>query len=1002
MAKRIPKTRGPAVSTKIPILTLSGGVSRQPQSKRLPSEAQNIDNALVSLERSFEKRAGFELLPQSTFTGDISNWNSIPTSQRLDLFPLTDSGTTDYWFYWFNINESNRYLIVIDYKATTSNSVILRVFKINTDGTWTDQTEYTNSPTNTQQGTSIISNNTRAYLTYGSTDGNKAKDVLKATTSGQNIIVVNTLVKAGFTSGSDGYLFNLDGTVSGTTDTKGGLIAYYSAARYTKGANGKWYINTSAGTSVTITSGTITQGNTITVSAAPTLPSKLEFANPVSNTTTYDSYPSSQNRFYLIQDANNYAILDNWTNSGLSYKVSFVKGTPSTTLLLYSGYPPEVEDFIWHDIAEPWYGQSMVDFSEIRFPPEYAETPGGSGNNGLLFGATNLDSSAKTALQNLYDVESGAESGNGKIYYCSASYLNFSSGYYRVINSTTRPYTAKVRSPDLFSILDSRRMPMKIEFNATATYKWVAKEISWTPRTSGNRYSNPGPSIFLSSDKLTPRQVQIKAVSTFRDRIYFAAEDVIFTSQLGVYEDLFLSDPSNIIATDPIDIRASSNTFTEISSLTPFSSYLFVNTLGGVQYELKGSQNQITPLTAEISPTSFYSTAKFVEPQLLGSLIYFFDKSKLYLYLSSESSNISIAQELTINCQDYLPTTYRSICVAPSQNFLISVDDNNPNYLYIHSSRFAGDRNLQNAFFRYVLNSNEASMSIQSYDDYLYNVIKLPTTTKITNAVSPTLVEGTPDTNTTSQNRYYICRSYLRELNTSIPRLDRYFKIRLYDNNSDYDFSTNQTKIRVPLSFPYQDVSKYQFITDSSWSNDPDGDRVYEIVTPLSYIIKDTYIEFILNGRFVPVTTTPGTGVYTINYSDSTQNPKYIYLGIKFKMEVELSELFIRDQENNAIDGVLSLRTMVLRHKNTGNYDIEVSNRGRDSLVYSYTNQKQDENRDPLNLENYITEGEFICPILGFSDNVTLKIVSEYPTPVNIVNMEIKGKFIQKYSSLAR
>lgn len=53
MAKRIPQSRrqgSPSASTKLPIFTLSGGVSRQAQSKRLPTEAQNMDNALISLE----------------------------------------------------------------------------------------------------------------------------------------------------------------------------------------------------------------------------------------------------------------------------------------------------------------------------------------------------------------------------------------------------------------------------------------------------------------------------------------------------------------------------------------------------------------------------------------------------------------------------------------------------------------------------------------------------------------------------------------------------------------------------------------------------------------------------------------------------------------------------------------------------------------------------------------------------------------------------------------
>ena len=91
MAKQFPKSRrqgSPSAVTKLPIFTLSGGVSKQAQSKRLPTEAENMDNALVSLERSFEKRPGFDIIKQSTFTGDINYAVSIPSTQRLDLYDL--------------------------------------------------------------------------------------------------------------------------------------------------------------------------------------------------------------------------------------------------------------------------------------------------------------------------------------------------------------------------------------------------------------------------------------------------------------------------------------------------------------------------------------------------------------------------------------------------------------------------------------------------------------------------------------------------------------------------------------------------------------------------------------------------------------------------------------------------------------------------------------------------------------------------------------------------
>ena len=1237
MAKQFPKSRrqgSPSAVTKLPIFTLSGGVSKQAQSKRLPTEAENMDNALVSLERSFEKRPGFDIIKQSTFTGDINYAVSIPNTQRLDLYDLEHSGSAtskDYWFYWFNINADNRFFIAIDYKATGSSDKLIYIYKLNTDGTWTNNTPAT------QTNATGISDTTRAYITYGSSTNN-ARDVLRATTIGNSIIILNTLVKAGFSSPdtATSYLYNLNGSNTTTTDTKGRKVTYYTSARYTQGEDNHWYVNSLDGDSRTI-SGTVTVGNTVTLSAAPTLPTGLTNGDPIvinsiipssgsynggtsikltgtnfdgatavtiggtacTSISVIDSYtltcvtpakaggtysvvittpngsytatnsfivgtsvsatygragtlvtvtssahnlitgnivnidftsggaldgvyeitflsattftfntvatgtitagstctyyaaksvvtsiipdtgataggttitllgsgfssvalgyavkigtadcgtitrvsdsqltlvtpkgqgtgskdivithstiaglgstttkaftfqdsipttvttnPSSKNKFYVFKDTNNWAVLSGWTSLGIgtSYTVESITGTIATSsaVTVYSGYFPEVDDFIWHDVSDPWLGQSMADFSEIRFPPELAEQ---KGNNGIIYNSVYYDRKAKDMLAALYPT-SGDTTGQGKIYYASAPYLNFTNGYYRVISAATKPYTKKVRSPDAFSVLDERRMPQRLLFSVNAASPWTANPVAWEPRTSGDRYSNPGPSIFLSTDKTTPINLSINAITTFRDRLYMAAEDVVFTSQLGVYEDLFISDPSNIVATDPIDIRASSTTFNEIKTLTPFSNYLFITTLGSVQYELKGSQNQITPLTAEISPTAFYSTATLSEPQTMGSLIYFLDSSKLYLYLSAESRDLAVAQELTVTCADYLPAIQRSICVSPAQNSIVMIDDANLNQMYFHISRFAGDRNIQNAFFRYILNSNDSILSNQAYEDYLYSVIRRPTTSATSS--TQTTVGSTPSGAAVQTNRYYLEKTFMRSLSPDVPRIDRRIKLTLTANNSSYSYVTNQTIISLPISFPYSDISNIQLVTDSTWSQDVDGDRFYEIASPIAYTIKDTYVSLVFNGRFVPASGTP---TQTVDYSLT----RTVNIGLKYTMEVELSKMFVRDQNNNAIDGVLNLRTITTRHKKTGNYDISVSNRSRTPVISSFTNQVVGDNENLLQLSNYEEEGEFVTNVLSYSDSTSLKITSDYPTPVNIVNIEVKGKFIQKYTSL--
>lgn len=1063
---------GSKASTRIPILSLSSGVSTQAPSKRLPLEAEVMDNALISLERSFEKRPGFEILPQVTFTGHAS----IADGNRLDLYRcvenLAQDANKDFWWYWFTINEFNRFLVGIDYKASSANSILFYVFKIN-ENSWQDIT-----PTSAanQQGTSIVSETTRNYITFGSTL-NKAKDVLKATTVGSSIIVVNTLVKAGFTSSDAGLLFNLDGTVTSdpaVADTKGKKVTYYTASRVS-GTTGSLETNAnSSTTTVAITGNAVPDPfNCATIIPDTSILNQtvLFYNSSAANSATNSKYLTGTVTAIYNSDANTLKFADtpsafktttsssitgstilnttiNVTVAGvatgvavnqnilvwidtdkyftgtitaintlvLSVKVNFVSPSlkaitsadansknvayecmtvdvnyisptlaadtvsNSTWTILWGVFVP-VEDFVYKDSTQPWLGQSFADFSEIRFPPEATEV---YANNGNYVGLYTVDDTAKQMLDALYDADhpldsSSAIAGRGKIYYTAGPYLSQTSGYYRIISfpesisykdgSTKvtgkgRPYTQKIRSPDLYSVIDERRMPQKLTFTeapAGINSDWVFNPIVWEAKTTGTRYSNPGPSVFLSGDKKTARQVRINAIATFRDRLYFAAEDVIFSSQLGNYEDLFLADPSNIVSSDPIDIRASSKTYAEISSITPFSDFLFVNTKGDIQFELRGSENQITPLTAQIAPTSFYATAKLTEPILMGSLIYFFDKRRLYMYMTQQGSSLSTAQEISTHCGDYLPTNFRATCGCPAQNTIVTVDNDAPNNMYLYTNRFSGDKVLQNAFYKYTLESGSEIESSQVYDNYLHVVVKKKSQDGI-------------------KYEYFIQRTYLQKQSKNIPKLDSYCLINLYEgSNVSYNASTNETKFTISFPYPF-DPSKVLLITDptdSKW-----GEKKFTVLKP----------DYVANAN--------GTGyIFSVNGNYSV-NQARLYVGTKFTMTVQLSTQFVRDQNNNVIDGVLNLKTITLRHVDTGNYDIIATRRGKSVIKSSFSALVTNNVLDTLSIENTEASGEFVAKVFGFSDTTTIQIVSDYPTPVNIVNMEIKGKFNQTYTSL--
>jgi hypothetical protein len=1081
------RRRGPRaglVTTKIPVYTLNS-VGRQSPNRRQPNEAENIDNALVSLERNFEKRPGFEIVPQKTVT-TATSWDLSSNTIRLDLYSLASVDPShDLWYYWYSINEENTFLVVIDFDATADGDKLFYIFRVYPTGSWEDLTP----PTQTE-ASNVVSMTTRAYITHKS--GTKtAKESLKAVSLGSSVVILNKNVRAGFSSDVAGKLFDLDGVVTATDDIEGRKVTYYSASKvmkvYDKGDDGLaatpddvllgWrpsihtgqatnggandiHLSNSAsnandaynGMYITITSGT-GAGQTRRITDY-TGSSKIAAVTP-----SWSPHPSSSS-YYSIDlsttmftgtaqsgTTNSITLATTETTVNGYYagsSISIVSGTGSgqtRTITSYNGstkgagvtpdwtttpnntsvyeitsksatYIP-AEDYYYFSSTYNYLGQKVDDLGEIRLPPE--DDDWYSNNSDLNAN----DTTARQMLKLLHDPDTnynGIIDGRGKIYFTVNPYLNSTSGFYRVVSwnntgktfyyapsdplkgiysfsGTTgaithttaitpagRPYLQKVRTPDEHSYLDPRRMPQKlvVTISASNVTDWKMEPIKWTPRTSGDKRSNPGPSIFKTVDRKSLRQVPITSIAVFKDRLWFAADDVVFSSQMGEYENLFYDDPSNIVSTDPIDIRVSSNNYCEITSMTPFEDYMFINTKANTQFQLAGASTaEISPSNVAVAPVTYYSTAPILDPQFIGSRLYFFDSQRLFLFTGKGSMGFASAVEVSSQAAGYLPRKYRAAATAPAQDTLLFVDDDQPNHIYGYINRYSGDRVIQNSFYRHILAEEDSIETLQCYDNYMYVVSK-----RETSATSGTYA-------------YYLYRNLMLNEDVYVPRLDRMFKMKVINStieptnwNADYDPYTASTTYRLPGHTDITDISKYFVVLFKGWETASE-DLSNVAIQPLSVTNK------------VDASSNPYTEIVVLGADYAVQD-YYVYIGIKYKMRVELSTLFVRDDNNNIIDGVLNIRSAVFRHYYTGPYDIEVTHRGRTAFTTSYipTRPEYTAYEDTLPLEIFQVQGEFVTKIMGYSDSTTISISSEYPTPVNITNMEFKGKFKQKYTTI--
>lgn len=935
------------IPSSININTLSGGVGRQAQSKRMPSEAENLDNIYCTLERSAERRRGVEMVlnPLGGITPIGTNSNQL-------------------WFHWFVISQEHRFLIIVDRGASKPEDVIT-IYQL-----------HAGMLSEVDASLITIDPLCADYLKHGTSF---EQDTIKAVSVGSSLLLLNTEVKAGFTSdGVSTKTFGLGGEPSDVEDVIGTEVDYQTASsvdprgiatiwtRYssylsgeqvidasdspTSGIYGIWQVDQNIGDSAVIGpenkppsslyDGDINKGNILDITLDPNI-------SPVSGWTYYikgGGVPHSDwGEFYLEDDYIESTSPTALTEIEGETQIRCVVGgsTPANLKWTLNKWTPvldsegvrrytefiAVKDNVYPDPDTPQLGQSVVDLTKLRLPPDSSDI---------------LDrNNAEYMLKNLYP-QTGNKQGKGKVFYFAQTYGTTLPGYYRVKSIDKQPYLHSIRTPDKMSIIDKRRMPMQLAYIAE-TGEWILRTVGWDERTSGTVDSNPGPSPFRGADG-SARQATIDAMSFYRDRLFLSSGDIMFTSRMGDFDNFWIADPGTIVSTDPIDLSVSSNKYSPITSMTPFNDYLFINTRGDTQFELVGSENQITPFTAEIAPTTFYSSIPELNPQLMGNQIYFFDSQRLYIYFGKAQTNINHAVDVSTHCPGYLPAEVGPVATSPAHNSIFFLGKENTNEIFTYINRFAGEQVVQNAFSKHILHPSTNIKHLETFDNYLYMICTLGT------------------------NNLYLQKVPIdtTDVDYTLPYLDNLTTAKY----GTYSTTTNTTTYIVPFDC----IAINKGVIDTAHE---EAGRVFDVSS-----------------------TTTGTNETTCYVSgDSSMYP--LRLGSSYKSTVELSEQFIRDDQNNVVNGVLNLRSLSLRHNNSGAYDLNVTRRNKATSPHLFTPYVT--GIDAVTPMSPVeADGEFLVRVFGLSNEIKITIESEYTTPFNITNIEFRGKFNKKDSLLER
>jgi hypothetical protein len=589
----------------------------------------------------------------------------------------------------------------------------------------------------------------------------------------------------------------------------------------------------------------------------------------------------------------------------------------------------------------------------ITSPTKYVLSGFSDGTDSADFGYLTSPFSDVAYDGSIAEYPSSNTSGFGEIFYARDPYFSFQSGFYRVVSNVIygQPYFQQVRAEDKNSVIDHRTMPVRIRRDSDGV--WRISYVPALPKSSGSAINNPGPTAIKNKET-------IKAIEFWKGRLWFATDTTIFSSRINDFFNFFIDDITNMTDADPIDISVNTGQFNLIQSLTSFQNFLFITTKSGTQFEIRGSAvqaGQISPTNIELRSTSFYSTASTARPLKMGNNIFFFDTKKLFLYSGSDAfgNEYSTAYELSEHCRGYLPTNFQQVTAIPSMDTLAMVDRDNKNHIYFYTTKSNGQQIIQNAFYRWVLDSNDQILHIHGFEENFYIVVK--------RSNGP-------------QSAIYAYYATLDQVTTATPMLDRLVLVDTDDIT--YDSATNYTYVTLP----YFDGAATEAVLGSDWGNQAYSRHQATAVGSVQY---DSHYKTKLtfNGNLATQRNEAG------NFVD-----RQLWVGRPYLMDIELSTLHYRDGENNSIGGVLNLKRLTTKHKNTGQYTVEIQRYARtvsDVRSEAFTfNDTTDLLGSSLRID---VEGELLTKVLGKADSTSIHIKSDFPTPCNILGLDVIGNF---------
>jgi hypothetical protein len=399
---------------------------------------------------------------------------------------------------------------------------------------------------------------------------------------------------------------------------------------------------------------------------------------------------------------------------------------------------------------------------------------------------------------------------------------------------------------------------------ADSSKRWVFRPIDWSFREAGDSVTNPWPSIM---DR------KISEVFYHRGRLGFTSGGNVLLSEVGKPENLFRTATTQLLDSDPIDVKPASSGSATFTAATEWDGKLVLWT-DSSQWELSG-EPLLTPSTVALKLLSRYPCST-TRPIVMGSRLYFTRGmarfTRVFEYKREDGNERPVAEDITLEVPRYLDGAPELVAGDAALGMLLVRTDTDPSDLYVCHLHHDGGSRVQTAWSRWEFDASSEIVGMDFADGVLALVFY-------------------------RADAVYLETIDLDEVSTAGTHLDR----KIDEDNYTDAVATGETTWTLP----------YSVATDGS-------EGVVQVIDASGNLLTTTRPS---------ATTVKATGDYT------AQN---VTIGLKFTFEVDLSTIYMRDREGTSeTRGRTQVRSLKVSYSDSRDFTVTVTNDGRAAKTYT-------------------------------------------------------------------